>query len=113
MLSLWCSKNEFIAPSRRQLLRRDSSDYSCSWGSRDRPRPTRHAQAHGISRAEPLASWYGDEGAKGPPGLPAVAMLVVGVTCKDGTAGRTRTHAAPRYELSPNPPRMAVLPSPD
>src|SRR6202040_1357060 len=72
MLSLWCSKNEFIAPSRQQLLRRDSSDYSCSWGSRDRPRPTRHAQGTGyqgrspwLVSAVPLDQHRSDEAAIG------------------------------------------------
>ena len=39
-------------------------------------------------------------------------MLVVGVTCNDGT-GWTKTHAAPAFELSLGPPTMAVLPSAD
>jgi hypothetical protein len=56
-------------------------------------------------------SWYGnDEGVKGPPGLPAATMSVVGVTCNDGM-GWTKTHAAPMTELSPGPPTMAVLPA--
>jgi hypothetical protein len=39
-------------------------------------------------------------------------MSVMGMTCNDGIVGWTKTHAAPT-ELSPGPPMMAVLPSPD
>src|SRR6516225_5199297 len=41
------------------------------------------------------------------------AGWIAGVACDDESIGWKRAHPAPAFELSPYPPTMAVLPSPD